>query len=307
MADRKVIARIFQWTGWTLAGTAVVVLLAGAIGIRNRNTCRGVRIGYAHPGGGRYVDATLIWSLLATDGGRTLVGRPLRELDLNRMEERLEKDPWIRDADLYLDRAHELHIRIEEKAPVARVFTRTGHSFYIDSQLNRIPLNTRYTDRLPVFTGMPVSIMGRQPGDTQHLAEAWQLVRYLRTDELAMAIVDQANYEAASGFVLIPKLGEHRIVFGDMTDIAGKFRRLRIFYQQVMSRTGWNSYRQIDLRFKGQVVAIPTFSMPSPIDTAVSNPPPTTSHGHAPDAGKPAPKPHDAHSQPKAVMPAPRT
>lgn len=307
MAHSKVIARVLGIVGWMLAGSAVLVLLVGAIGIRNRNTCSGIRIAYTHPGGGRYVDSQQIVHLLKADVESRLTGAPLSSLDLNRMEDRLESDPWIRDADLYLDRGHILHMRIEERSPVARIFTRSGHSFYIDSLLNRIPLNPLYTDRLPVFTGMPLSIMGRQPGDTQHLAEVWQIVSYLRSDELAMAIVDQADYEPGTGFVLIPKLGDHRIVFGDATDIAGKFRRLRIFYQQVMSRSGWNSYRQIDIQYRDQVVAIPSGSLPAAIDSLPPSSPDTATHSLTAQPVPPVKPVPDRRPMPKAVMPAPRT
>lgn len=306
MASSKVIARVLGIVGWMLAGSAVLVLLVGAIGIRNRNTCSGIRIAYTRAGGGRYVDSSRIVNLLRAGGEMQLTGAPLPSLDLNRMEHRLEEDPWIRDADLYLDRGHILHVRIEEQSPVARIFTRSGHSFYMDSLLNRIPLNPLYTERLPVFTGMPVSIMGRQPGDTQHLAEAWDIVSYLKADELAMAIVDQADYEPGTGFVLIPKLGDHRIVFGDAKDIAGKFRRLRIFYQQVMSLSGWNSYRQIDIRYRDQVVAIPSGSLPAAADSLASPSPDTGTHRAPADpAHLPAPGP-ERRPTPKAVMPAPR-
>jgi len=238
----------------------VTILLVGGIGIRSRHACTDVRITYALPQGGKYVDSLRIASLLGGNGLQHCIGKPLQQLDLNHMEQSLEKDAWIRDADIYLDRAHVLHIRIEEQQPVARIFTRMGHSFYIDSLLKRIPLNPLYAERLPVFTGMPVSLSGQQARDTQHLRQAWEIVRYLQSDPLSMAMVDQADFEATLGFVLTPKLGDHRIILGYSTDIADKFRRLRIFYKQVMTQTGWNSYQEIDLRFQGQVVAIPSDS-----------------------------------------------
>jgi cell division protein FtsQ len=307
MARSQVIARVLGIVGWMLAGSTVLVLLVGAIGIRNRNTCSGIRITYTRPGGGRYVDSLRIAHLLNAGGERQLTGALLTNLDLNRMEKLLESDSWIRDADLFLDRGHSLHIRIEEQSPVARIFTRSGYSFYMDSQLNRIPLNPLYTERLPVFTGMPVSILGRQAGDTQHLADAWHIVRYLRSDDLAMAIVDQVDFEPGTGFVLIPKLGDHRIVFGNATDIAGKFRRLLIFYQQVMSHSGWNSYRQIDIRYRDQVVAIPSEILPAASDSLSPASPDTVRHPATADPTHLSPPGTERKPLPKAVMPAPRT
>ncbi len=71
------------------------------------------------------------------------------------MEDRLERDPWIHNAELFFDNKRVLRVTIEENQPVARVFTLKGNSFYIDSNLQRLPLNSRHTPRLPVFTGFP--------------------------------------------------------------------------------------------------------------------------------------------------------
>jgi cell division protein FtsQ len=304
MAKRRILRKVLRGAGWLLTGTAVTFLLAAAVGIRGRNTCQGYRIGYVRPDGGRYVDTARVAALL-TPTAASLAGRPLRELDLHRMERALERDPWIRDADLYFDRAHVLQVRIEEENPVARIFTRTGHSFYIDSHLNRIPLNPHHTPRLPVFTGMPVTIRGDEPSDTLHLRSAWAIVRYLRSDPLSLAIVEQVDFEAPVGFVIYPKVGDHRIVFGEPGEIAGKFRRLRIFYDQVLAREGWSRYRELDLRFRDQIVALPAGLVPLPTDTLAGTPLPDSTGlaNPRPATGPPTPAPTP---RPKAILPPTR-
>jgi len=301
MAKRRILLKVLIGAGWLLAGTAVTLLLAAAVGIRGHNTCQGYRIGHVRPDGGRYVDTSRVAALL-TPSAASLAGRPLHGLDLHRMERALERDPWIRDADLYLDRAHILQVRIEEEDPVARIFTRTGHSFYIDSHLNRIPLNPRHTPRLPVFTGMPVTIRGDESSDTLHLRAAWAMVRHLRSDPLNLAIVEQVDFEAPAGFVIYPKVGDLRIVFGEPADIAGKFRRLRIFYDQVLAREGWSRYREVDLRFHDQIVALPAGAAPA--DTI----PPAATDSARPSAAAyvAAPPPGEPARTPKALMPASR-
>ena len=37
-------------------------------------------------------------------------------------------------------------------------------------------------------------------------------------------------------------------------NIEDKFRRLRVFYEKAASYEGWQKYRTIDLRYRGQVV-----------------------------------------------------
>jgi cell division protein FtsQ len=55
-------------------------------------------------------------------------------------------------------------------------------------------------------------------------------------------------------FELEPEIGDHRVELGDATDIAGKFHRLYIFYDQVLTRVGMDKYERIDVSYDGQVV-----------------------------------------------------
>jgi hypothetical protein len=57
------------------------------------------------------------------------------------------------------------------------------------------------------------------------------------------------------GFELDPAIGDHRIDFGDGDDIEAKFRRLYLFYSEVLSRVGMDKYDRIDVSYSGQVVA----------------------------------------------------
>src|SRR5262249_7445976 len=50
-------------------------------------------------------------------------------------------------------------------------------------------------------------------------------------------------------------VGNHIVRLGNGDDINAKFRRLYIFYQQVMSKTGFDAYKVVDVQYKGQVVA----------------------------------------------------
>ena len=44
---------------------------------------------------------------------------------------------------------------MQEREPVARVFTVAGSTFYIDDELTQLPLSEKFSARLPVFTNFP--------------------------------------------------------------------------------------------------------------------------------------------------------
>src|ERR1035438_4465228 len=79
----------------------------------------------------------------------------MASLDLLKMEVFLKKNKWIRDAQLYFDNNQKLKICIQERQPVARIFTVSGNSYLIDSGGVQMAIPERSVFRLPVFTGYP--------------------------------------------------------------------------------------------------------------------------------------------------------
>jgi cell division protein FtsQ len=192
----------------------------------------------------------------------SLQDKALRELDLRSMERRMEKEPWVRDAELYIDRNRVLHIHLQEREPLARIFTTEGLSFFIDSSMGMIPVNPSHTPRVIVFTGLPVGGQKWKRRDSLVVSEVMEIALRIASDSLMSALVEQVDLDPVKGFVMVPKAGEHTVVMGDGKDVEDKFKRLKIFYQQVLSLTGWSMYREVDLRFRGQVVAMPTHPVP---------------------------------------------
>lgn len=262
MRVKKWIRKGLMLTGVLVLGTGLIVMLVAAMKIRSGKVCTGVHISYRDGGEGKYVTQAAVARLLDTRGLAAIKGSPLHDLDLKAMEKRLEKDPWVKNAEIYIDGKHVLQVKVQEKYPVARLFTLDGESFYTDSNMQRIPLSQSYTPRLPVFTSLPLKKGKRGSRDSLLMSDILEIVRFLQTDSLWMAQVDQCEYDPVKGFILIPKIGEHRILIGNGKDIREKFRKLSLFYVQVMSVSGWNSYTEVDLRFKGQIVAVP-------VDTAM--------------------------------------
>ena len=54
---------------------------------------------------------------------------------------------------------------------------------------------------------------------------------------------------------MAPKLGNQKIFLGKYDNIEIKLENLKIFYQKAIAQEGWRKYKNIDLRFKGQVIA----------------------------------------------------
>ncbi len=264
------------WRGLLMAGSialgvGLLILLVAAMNTKSSKPCTDVRITFVHEGKERYTGKDLVLRLMNNKGLAALKGKPVKGIDLKTMEEKLEKHPWIKNAELYFDNKRILQVKIEEHQPIARIFTPKGSSFYIDSNLKRLPLNDRYTPRLPVFTGFPADRPSWKGKDSTLMAGVKTIALYLQQEPFWMAQVDQVDINEDRAFVLLPKVGNHEILFGDAQEPAEKFHRLALFYQQVLAPSGFNAYSLIDVRFAGQVVAVPNKQKYARTDTALLN------------------------------------
>jgi cell division protein FtsQ len=172
------------------------------------------------------------------------------------MENQLKNNVWVKDAELFFDNSRILQVRIEERVPVARLFTVTGNSFYIDSSGERLPLSDKFSARLPVFTGFPSERDKLNGADSVLARDIINISDYLVHDEFWMAQVSQIDIQADHTFEMIPVVGNHIIQFGDGADYEKKFKRLLLFYQQVLSKTGMDVYQKLNVQYARQVIGV---------------------------------------------------
>jgi cell division protein FtsQ len=243
-------------TLWIVAGGSVLVLLIAAIKYRNNNTCKGYRIEIV--GGGKllFADQKDITKMITDAGIAKVQNKPIAFFDLRRMEGMLEKNIWIRDAQLFFDNNSFLHVKVAEREPVARIFTREGSSFFIDSSGTQLPLSEKIKTKLPVFTGYPAPGIRLHGEDSVLTSQLRQLGSFIRNSPFWMAEISQVDITPSRTFELIPTIGEHVVEFGDGTDCAGKFHRLFVFYREVLARAGFEAYARINVAYAGQVIGV---------------------------------------------------
>lgn len=241
---------------WLAVGTAVSVLLVAAIRKNDTAPCRSVEVNiYGIEADEKFVDEKDVLHTVETICERDPVGKSQGGFDLRRIENALQQNEWIKSAQLYFDNANVLHVKIYEREPVARVFTVTGSSFYIDTAMKILPLSEKFSARLPVFTGFPSENIVLSAPDSNLLMEVRDISVTLQKDSFCMALIDQVDINAQRNFEMLPKIGNQLIVFGNAADAGTKFEKLKVFYKNVMVKSGWGKYSVINVQYKGQVVA----------------------------------------------------
>jgi cell division protein FtsQ len=239
---------------WVVIAGGITILLAAAMRKQKNERCRDYRITIKGKENHFFADGNAVRELLLEAAKGEIKGQLLSSLNLKQLETVLEDNAWINEAELYFDNQDNLHVNVTERSPLARVFTTKDESFYIDSTGRRLPLSDKKSARVPVFTGFPgkKNLNGR---DSLMLHEICSLAQFIMNDSFWMAQVSQIDISPEGEYLMIPVVGNHAVKLGDGSDIPQKFRRLFIFYTQVLNKTGFERYRTVDVQFAGQVIA----------------------------------------------------
>jgi cell division protein FtsQ len=241
---------------WILLGSGTVVLLIAAITRKNNEHCSKIEIDITGVQNNFFVDRKDVLNILQKTNGGLLEMKPLHSMDLALMETELQKTRWIKNAELFFDNNNVLEVKITEREPIARIFTSSGLSFYLDSSLVRLPLSDKFSARLPVFTNFPSDASILSKADSNLVRDIRTISEFIGGDPFWMAQIDQVDISVGRTFDLIPKLGNQVIHFGKAEKYHEKFDNLLCFYRQVLSKNGWSQYSSVDVQFTGQVVGV---------------------------------------------------
>ena len=206
--------------------------------------CKDVRI---------VIDKGVIEGFLTPDRVRTMlvqnqvspVGKRLSDVNLRSMEETLNAQELIKNAECYKTQDDCVCIKIEERVPVVRVMASNGDDYYVDNE-GRVIQNTGFACNLMVATGCI---------DRRYASQVLAPVgRLIIADDFWRNQIEQLNVLPDSTLELVPRVGGHIIYVGRPVGLTKKLERLRKFYQYGLTQVGWNKYSRISVEFNNQIV-----------------------------------------------------
>ena len=233
----------------------VAVMVISAVEKQETDRVADVRIAIDPlPNGKLLIDSMDVRKTIELAFGFQPDNKEVGAIDIERVERVLEDEPFVRDAEVHLDASDVIRIKLTQRRPVLRVIDAEGINYYLDEEGIRLPLSVHHTARVTVASGdIPPHVPDFLVRKKHMLKELFYLNQFIRTDPFWQSMIEQI-YVEGNEFVLVPKIGKQKIRLGGYADFAEKFNRLRIFYNEVMTREGFRKYTEIDARFDGQVI-----------------------------------------------------
>ncbi len=181
-------------------------------------------------------------------------GMDLNQVRLDRMERVLEEDPFVKNAEVWIDADNKVHIKIKQRQPILRIIDNNGMNYYLDAEGIKIPTSKYATARVPVATGYLPAYYKEFQGSNNPLHDVLLLAKFLKKNKVIDALVSQISVHKSGDLVLSPEFGKTSIILGTTDQMVKKFEKLLIFYKEGMPREGWRKYQTINLKFTNQVV-----------------------------------------------------
>lgn len=242
--------------GWMVGLVATAMVIISGVEKRSQAGAESLEIS-VHPleDGKFLITDKEVKKIIGTGFGSDLVGEQLKNIDVERLELLLEEEPFVLNADAYLDAQNRLHVEIDQRKALVRIMDSNGLDYYLDENGVKMPPSKHYAARVIIATGnIPPYTSDYLERKNHLLKDLFQLVNFIENDELLNLLIDQIHVSKGD-FILVPKIGKHKIVLGSLEMLDDKIERLKIFYKEGIGREGWRKYDRIDLRFEGQVVA----------------------------------------------------
>ena len=197
-----------------------------------------------------------------------LLNTELKNININALEKALNTHPAIENADLSVSVNGDLKIDVLQRTPLVRVFTMSGESYYIDTQSKLMPLSDKFTARVLVVNGFIYEPFVRRNmfsvkeiaknkifSEVSVLDDIYDMATFITNDSVLNPLIQQMSINNEKEFELYPAIGNHKIIFGEAKDIAEKFEKLKLFYNEGLNKTdNWNKYAVVNLKYKNQVV-----------------------------------------------------
>ena len=194
-------------------------------------------------------------------------GQKIRELDIQSTENFIGSISQVKSVNVFQEINGQWEINVQLRKPIARIFNKSGETYYLDAKGNTMHTTNTHTARVVVFNGeirdkadnfsVNQIINNDSLINILKLDDIYRISKYVCEDTLFQSMVSQVHVNKNGDFIITPMVGDQKIIFGTANsneEVKSKFDKLKTFYTEAIEYEGWKKYKEINLKYKGQIV-----------------------------------------------------
>lgn len=171
--------------------------------------------------------------------------KAMSSIDCSQIEEVLDGLSVIARCQCYKTHNATVGIDIKCKKPVMQVFANNGEHYLIDNNGDIIE-GVQSALYLPVASGNIDRNMAKE--------ELLTIARFLQGTRFWNEQIEQIHFTSKKEIILVPRIGNHIIELGELSNIKVKLDKLMAFYQKGLNKIGWNKYSKLNIEFDNKVI-----------------------------------------------------
>lgn len=194
---------------------------------------------------------------LVEASGQSIKGTSISRINLKAIEKKLKQDKHIKEAELYGDHKGNLIVSVELRRPIARIVQDDAPDAYISEEGIIMSVSEKFTSRVMIISGRFVKQM-LEKGDMMKFEEGkklMEMIKYINEDKFWKAQIAQMDINSKEEITVYPQITGQLVEFGTPEDYEFKFKKLMVFYKEVLPQKGWTKYERVNLKYEGQVIA----------------------------------------------------
>ena len=199
-----------------------------------------------------FIDEHDVMNMMTDEGRDVLVGKTFSDITLKTVESRIKNEAYIKKGDVFKDLKGNLMVSVNLRRPIARVVSETGIDQYIAEDGVFLPISKKFTSRVVLVSGLSTedykSIVDLNP-------EVFEMINFITDDPFWKAQIAQIDIAENGELILYPQVTKQYVEFGTVENMETKFKRLKVFYKNILPQQGWNKYSRINLKYKDQIIA----------------------------------------------------
>ena len=150
-----------------------------------------------------------------------------------------------------------LIVNVELRRPIARIVQSDALDAYVSEDGVVMPVSEKYTSRVILLSGPFVKklIEMQDLKKTDEGKQILEMIEFINGEKFWKAQVAQMDINSEGKISIFPQVTGQKVEFGKPENIEEKFKKLMIFYKEILPQRGWTKYERVNLEYEGQVIA----------------------------------------------------